>query len=232
MMTSGHSSICAIRMDDVLYCWGHNDSYQLGREPAVGSDSSVVPVTGSLSAKMVSGSDIGACALDLAGAAWCWGGGSSTALGTANGSDTHIPQPVAGTMTFTSIAAGNSHQCALTASGDAYCWGLNSSGELGIGTMGATASIGPQPVTGGHKFVSIMTTNKGNTSHEGTCGITTADDLLCWGLFEPDAIHARAGAAAAAPYHIAPGMKFRGLSKRYIADEVCAIAVDGRAYCW
>jgi alpha-tubulin suppressor-like RCC1 family protein len=233
MMTAGHSSICAIRIeDDVLYCWGHNDSYQLGREPSVQSDSNVAPVSGNLRAKMVSGSDIGACALDVNGGAWCWGGASETALGVGAGSNTHIPNPVVGGMTFNTITAGNTHQCALVVSGEAYCWGSNANGELGIATMSAASGAGPQRVAGNLRFSLIATTNQGNASEEGTCGITTEGDLYCWGLFEPAVIHERIGTRSASPYQIAPGQKFRALSRRYGYDSMCAITTDGHAVCW
>jgi hypothetical protein len=231
MMTAGHSSICAVnRADDVLYCWGHNDSHQLGRAPSVSSDSNVAPVTGNLRARMVSGSNFPACALDLAGAAFCWGntnflGGASSLLGvdpTANGI---APAAVMGGMTFASISNGEGHRCALTSAGEAYCWGQNSAGQLGIGTTTTPSPNTPQRVSGSLRFSHISV-----SWASGTCGITTDDDLYCWGAFTPAVIHDRIGTRALEPYQIARGAKFIALSRGL--ENVCAITTEGHAVCW
>ena len=229
MMTAGHSSICAVnRVDDVLYCWGHNDSHQLGRAPLVSSDSNVAPVTGNLRARMVSGSNFPACALDLNGAAFCWGnflGGPSSLLGLDAAAVSSVPAPVMGGMTFTEISNGESHRCALTLAGDAYCWGSNIVGQLGIGTTATPAPNTPQRVNGNLKFSHISV-----SFPTGTCGITTDKDLYCWGEFTPAVIHERIGARALEPYQIARGAKFIALSRGL--ENVCAITTEGHAVCW
>jgi len=229
MMTAGHSSICGVSAaDDVLYCWGHNDLNQLGREPAVASDSVPAPVAGNIKAKMVSGSNSPACALDLAGAAYCWAG-SAGELGIADTTGRiRTPMPVTGGLTFASIAAGDAHRCAIDPAGDAYCWGSNGDGALGIGTTVPPPDIGPQRVVGGLKFASLTPWWPGTSS--GTCGITLDGDLYCWGAFTPAAIHARIGARATTPYQIARGVKFRGLSRYF--EDVCGITEEGHAVCW
>ena len=232
MTNAGHSAICAVnRADDVLYCWGHNDGNQLGREPTVGSDSVPAPVTGALKAKAVSGSNFQACALDLAGAAWCWAG-TATALGIdQTTTQIRTPQPVMGGLTFTSITTSDAHRCAITTAGDAYCWGNNANGELGIGTTTPAPSAAPQQVLGGLKFKSISSSASiTGVSVNGTCGITTSDDLYCWGAFTPAAIHDRIGARANTPFQIAPGVKFRALTRYF--ENVCGITTAGHAVCW
>lgn len=230
MMSAGHSAICGVnRADDVLYCWGHNDSNQLGRGAVASSDSNVAPVTGNFRARAVSGSNFPTCALDMAGAAWCWGntnfiGGSSTVLGVDAASDPSAPAAVVGGMTFSAISNADDHRCALTTSGDAYCWGSNGKGQLGIGSTVTPTVAGPQRVAGTLKFSYLSVTS------EQTCGITTDHDLYCWGDLTPASIRDRIGAKAQQPYQIAHGAKFIALSRSLSA--VCAITVEGHAVCW
>jgi Fibronectin type III domain/Regulator of chromosome condensation (RCC1) repeat len=79
------------------------------------------------------------CALDSAGAAYCWGENQTGSLGDGTLS-AYSSVPVAvdtsgvlAGQTLTQIAAGNGgyHTCALDSAGAAYCWGLNSFGQLG-----------------------------------------------------------------------------------------------------
>src|SRR5262249_20650866 len=73
------------------------------------------------------------CALNSAGAAFCWGKDSSFQLGNGdfNKVNSTTPIPVAGGNTYSAISAGHDHTCALTTSGVAYCWGSNEQGQLG-----------------------------------------------------------------------------------------------------
>ena len=76
------------------------------------------------------------CALDGAGAAYCWGLDSSGQLG--NNSMTQSPVPVAVStsgvlagQTLTQLAAGNAHVVRAGLGRAAYCWGANGNGQLG-----------------------------------------------------------------------------------------------------
>jgi hypothetical protein len=219
--------VCAIAMPDgTLYCWGRNDHYQLGHEPNATRDSVAKSPGGGFRARAVSASIFRTCALDLGGAAFCWGGQGANApasLGLEGvAAPVTTPQPVAGGLTFTSISVSDGRQCAISASADGYCWG--SSGGLGIGGSTPT-SVGPQLLAGGLKWQWIGTQNV-----RGTCGLTTDGDAYCWGGFEPSALAARIGPLASSPHRIRTGVKFVALS--YTARGPCGITSDGRALCW
>jgi alpha-tubulin suppressor-like RCC1 family protein len=227
MALGGHSTLCAIRAEDsVLYCWGHNDMYQTGREPTTQADSVPAPVTGDLRASAVSVANFSTCALDLSGAPYCWGSGV-TRLGVDQQSG-HVrtPHPVVGAWSFTAISAAEVHQCALTAAGEAYCWGNNGDGQLGVGSRAAPADFGPQRVATDLRFTSIAARGFPNA----TCGITTGADLYCWGLFAPEAVRTRLGDRRAIPQHVMPGVKFRALS--WVWERTCGVTVPGDILCW
>lgn len=214
MSASGHASICAVhRADNDLYCWGHNDIYQLGRGPRIHGDSNIARTANNFRASSVSGSHGRACALDVNGFAYCWANGSRLSLGVA-GPDTGVvvaPTPVLGEIRFSSISTSDYSQCAIAVSGDAYCWG------------GAPA--GPQRVPGNLKFKSIA------TLRSGACAITLANDAYCWGEPIPRDIRETVAMNSRVPFHVMPGTKFRAFSF-YEFHEYCGITIEGRAVCW
>jgi len=86
--------------DGRIYCWGHNESGQLGNLQSVGTDSTVpveVPHPDGLEWSMVSCGFYHACALDVAGRAYCWGKNTKYQLGIGSSSPTKsaTPLPVA-----------------------------------------------------------------------------------------------------------------------------------------
>lgn len=234
MGAGGHSSICGIgAADGVLYCWGHNDLYQLGRVTLPNQfnstdDSTIAPVANNLQARTVSVANQYACALDMSGAAWCWGTFSGQMLGVdaAAPSPIKTPQPVVGGLTFTSIYANWATTCALTVAGEAYCWGDNTKGQLGIGTNTPPAALGPQKVMGDLHFTSVA-----GSLETGFCGITVSGDVYCWGEFSPKSVSDRLGAQSYVPHKLAIGAPVRALS-RVLDKSMCVIATDGRALCW
>ena len=113
-----------------------------------------------------------ACALDQAGAAFCWGFNWRGVLGTGYFGEEYLtPARVAGGHSFTTITTWD-HTCALAASGQAYCWGDNSYGKLGDGTT--IDRLAPVAVAGGLTFADI------SAGGAATCGIV-AGTAHCWG---------------------------------------------------
>jgi alpha-tubulin suppressor-like RCC1 family protein len=119
---------CMIAVGTEVWCWGSNTVGQLG----VG-DLGTVPrpsrrVVGlPPSIRSVTAGWTGACALDGAGAAWCWGAGMSGELGNGGpvqsslvGIQVPLPEPAL------KVDAGRQRACALLASGAVYCWGSRS----------------------------------------------------------------------------------------------------------
>jgi len=227
----GHAQTCGIDSDDaIVYCWGHNDAYQLGRGFLSAQEATPEPVGGSLRATQVSTVNFATCLLDLAGGAHCAGflNVNRRALGIdeTNG-PAERPLPVMGGMTFKSISAGDNGVCGISATDDAYCWGANASGQLGLGTN-TTAPTGPQRVLGGLKFSKLTTVYRAST-----CGITLDGDVYCWGAFAPLSISSRLGERALRPYPLIKGVKFKAFTRSVATlSAVCGVTSDGRVLCW
>lgn len=227
----GHAQTCGVdQSDDVVYCWGHNDAYQLGRGFLSAQEATPEPVGGSLRATQVSTVNFATCLLDPAGAVHCSGSLNvnrrTLGIDETNG-PAERPLPVMGGLTFKSLSTGDNSVCGISSTDDAYCWGSNSSGQLGIGTN-TTAPTGPQRVLGGLKFAKITTVYRSST-----CGITLDGELYCWGAFAPLSISSRLGERALRPYPLIKGVKFKAFTRSAATlSAVCGVTTDGRVFCW
>jgi alpha-tubulin suppressor-like RCC1 family protein len=94
----------------------------------------------------VTAGELGAqtCAVDAAGAAYCWRDNYYGQLGDGSIAGSGIPVAVDATGTrsarlSTRSTLGETHTCAVDAIGAAYCWEDNTFGELGNNTLRGSA---------------------------------------------------------------------------------------------
>jgi hypothetical protein len=95
------------------------------------------------------------CALDTAGAAYCWGDNNSGQLGDHDTTNAAVPVRVdangaAAGRALIQISSAVRHTCALAATGAIFCWGYNGDGDLGEDTTASSnvpVLAGPQPPT-------------------------------------------------------------------------------------
>jgi alpha-tubulin suppressor-like RCC1 family protein len=168
------------------------------------------------------------CALEVGGAAYCWGYNNAGQLGDGTTADSGVggPKAVIGGLLFTSISAGYDKTCGLVMGGKAYCWGDNGFGELGDGTILPSDTLGPREVIGGYLFNSIQ------SGGYHTCGISTLGRTLCWG----DNTYGELGdgtlnpSAANGPQVVIGGLRFTSLGGN--GYNTCALTRRGDAYCW
>ncbi len=164
-ISAGWLFACAVDAAGAAYCWGEGD---LGSDLASSSVPVAVDTSGVLAGHKVSQISAGlgeACALDAAGAAFCWGDADYGELGDGIFSSSSVPvavdtRGVLARKTLTQVSAGAFHVCALDAVGAAYCWGDNNQGDLG--NDGTTAS--DVPVLAGPHAPSGVTALPGDTT--------------------------------------------------------------------
>ena len=141
-VSAGVSHTCGVTTGGVAYCWGRNDSGELGTGSGTAS---LVParVVSSLTFSAVSAGGMFSCGIATGGAAYCWGDNIWNELGGGGlASQRMTPVAVSGNLAFASLNAGYFHVCGMTTSGTAFCWGDNGQGQNGDGTT----SIASAPV--------------------------------------------------------------------------------------
>lgn len=198
---------CGLSTDGAAYCWGVNDSGQLGYgdERPVGVPR---PVRGGLSFGAIEAGWRHTCPLDLSGAAHCWGASSIEESNSGTGPRT--PAPVPGGRTFEAIAARNFQTCGLDAEGAAWCW------------TGSNAE--PVALPGGDRFSMIsLGSNYG-------CGVRLDGVGVCWGDNSGFALGNGTQDDSDEPVPVAGDIEFVSLSSGN--ESSCGLDLDGVVYCW
>ena len=242
LIAAGNAHACMIRAGNA-YCWGANGNGQLGNGSTI-SSSVPVPVFmgGALSGKTLVQIVAGfshTCALDTAGAAYCWGLDSSGQLGNNSTTQSLVPVAVStsGVLSgkiLTQITAGNSHTCALDAAGTAYCWGANGNGQLG--NSSTTPSRVPVAVsTSGVLSGKTLTQITAGSGH--TCALDAAGAAYCWGANGNGQLGNSGTTQSLVPVTVTTSGVLSGkILAEISADEngmyTCALDSTGAAYCW
>ncbi len=163
---------CAIADGDV-WCFGNNDSAQLGngRQGDGGATPTKVLLPGP--ATLLSATQFSSCAL-VQGDIYCWGVNGSGQLGSGSKTplNVSVPSRVVGLQGHVEgVSAGNAHTCAVV-DGAVYCWGYGRLGQIGDGTE--NDALTPKKV-----IPSGATAVSAAGAH--TCALVSGR-IQCWGL--------------------------------------------------
>lgn len=137
--TRGGTS-CAVA-DGRAYCWGRNDSGQLG-DGSTRHRSTPVELSGLSGVTSIETSGSNTCVVSGDGV-YCWGANWAGQLGDGSTGDQRSPVKVDGLGTATAVSVGGDVTCAIVET-RAECWGDNRSGALGDGSSSTSSST---PVT-------------------------------------------------------------------------------------
>lgn len=194
----GQFHTCAIANTGRVYCWGYDNTGQLG-DGTIGGHS-VTPIAVQEISNAVSaaaGNELttndeyvggNACALLSTGHVKCWGY-MKNGLGDGHTTVTAGPVEVSGISDAVAIALSDGrdggenkshddHACAVLSTGRVECWGANSYGQLGDGTT--TPSGTPVPATGVTEAVAVA------VGQRFTCALLAMGAVSCWGNYESE----------------------------------------------
>jgi alpha-tubulin suppressor-like RCC1 family protein len=242
----GHT--CAIVAGEA-WCWGDNTFGQLGNGEIGAAASTTTPVKVIFSDPATRLKDVAvgvnySCAVDLAGAAWCWGNNEYAKLGDftnplapGDSNQPASPQPIKAKFTppapvLTEISASLHHTCALDATGGGWCWGTNEMGELGENSQDNTPHLPLQPVDSGDLPRTGISAIRARGDQ--TCAIIDGA-AECWGQNDGGQLGVDPGTY---PFKLLPtpvyasdlGSGLLGITTGH--DHSCAIRADSTLWCW
>ena len=165
---------CAATRDAAGWCWGSNDTLQLG----VGSDdpslrsNTPVRISAAWKPSTLSSGLRTSCLRHIGTNLACWGYNGNGQLGLGDLQNRSAPTLVSDQLV--SPAIGQMHMCALTPQGEALCWGDGSrSNQLG---PALNMTLTPMPTGASVRFAQLSA----GINH--TCGIELGGNALwCWG---------------------------------------------------
>ncbi len=225
---------CALTADSAAYCWAGRpddvDGWTCGP-----TECGVQPVrVGTQQFRALTVESNHTCALDLSGAAFCWG---FNYMGET-GSDRYETferdlVAVPGGLTFTAIESGRYFTCGLTTGGAVHCWGWGDGGQLGrlevpvcksgplVGLV-EICSFNPLPVTAPSPLHGLTA----GMMH--ACAIGESSRAICWGDNGQGQL-GRRGFGSGTPAAMASDSTWSLLEA---GGATCGIATSGGTYCW
>lgn len=223
-IAAGAAHTCAIKADNSLWCWGDDTYGQLGNGTAYTADQPNPVKVGTSTWAAVAIGNYTTCAIDMTGAAYCWGRNDHGQAGVTGGANVEIPTKLSGTGNWVQISIGGAHACGVKSDGTGYCWGEGNNGKLGNGSGSDVTT--PTAVSGSYTWTQI---SAGDTN---TCGIQTDGSAWCWGedgygqLGNGTAVTAN----QSAPYKISEPGPWANISAG--KEITCGVKVNGSGWCW
>ncbi len=141
------SFVCAIDDAGELWCWGRNDTGQVGDGTFVDANVPLAVETADTFVSVATGAHH-TCAITTSGATRCWGDGFYGQHGSGLLGQSTSPLDVAGGLSFARLESGSHFTCGEITSGGVYCWGSSDTGQLGggYGGMGLFSAV-PVPLS-------------------------------------------------------------------------------------
>ena len=188
-LSAGGIHTCGIDAADRLFCWGNNQSSQLGfaDDTSLGQPA-YVPNPSGIAWGVLTTGESHSCATDTASAhaTYCWGAADGAGSHTAAKVDvpTVVTDSASATVAAVELTGGYNFSCALKASGEVWCWGTNDQGQLGRGDpiVASSAPFYAAKVADPSGLPGTLWSKVSSApGAKSVCGISTLNDLFCWG---------------------------------------------------
>ena len=173
VVSCGTRQTHAIKTDNTLWSWGHNEDGKLGDGTTV-NKSSPVQIGALTDWESVSAGDYHSLAIKTDNTLWAWGAASVGRLGDGTTTAKSSPVQIGALTDWAQVsAAPGSHSAAIKTDGTLWTWGNGGSGRLGHGTTSHLSSPTQVGALTTWAFVAA--------SGSGTFAIKTDGTLWSWG---------------------------------------------------
>lgn len=184
-VATGHQHSCAIARDDKsLWCWGNNETGQLGIS-STAHQPRPVKISHTKGWLMVAAGESHSCAIDRDEIVHCWGINNHGQIGNGYNTNTGLPRLFDASTNWQSIASGYQHSCGLKGSSAPYtlwCSGFNNYGQIGTGATSSQATLVQIRANKNNTIISGWDSLSTGPSHSCAIAINGASHLLfCWG---------------------------------------------------
>lgn len=232
-VAAGVHHSCGITTSGAAYCWGRNQSGQLGDDSTDNRDAPT-PVSGlSSGVTAIRGGELHTCVIRGATATVsCWGDNTHGQIsGTSPFS--RVPAPVSALANILDLDVGHRHSCAVTSAGAVRCWGQQERGRLGNGLEGVAVVSAPTPnvLLPGPTALTDAVQVVAGESH--TCVRRTGGTVACFGDNQVGQLGV--GTLPASATQTGYAQAIPGLSNvSQLAtggNHTCALS-GGSVYCW
>jgi alpha-tubulin suppressor-like RCC1 family protein len=236
-ISAGREHTCALTADGTAYCWGNNESLQLGvprgettcvrrlSDRQVACELRPTRVSGNVRFVHISAGGAHTCGLSDDRRIYCWGDNLHGQLGVPGLRESDTPTLIAVDGLFTDVAAGGEFTCAIRSDASIWCWGANDFGQLGLATIGF-GSASPRPVATLARMARI------SAGERRTCGVSTSGTSYCWGQqwVTRDQFGHEVFRAQSRPQPVQETTSLQWISAG--GTSTCGIESDNQAVCW
>lgn len=225
-VSSGRTHTCAIKQDGSLWCWGNNDSGQLGLGYIDTLKVTTPQRVGTASWRTVEANSAGTtCAIRSDRTLWCWGRNDAGSAGISPaGGQTGDPTQIDPGTKWNVVSLANDVGCAIRQDGTLWCWGQNNNGATGIENGGAPV-VPPTKVGTDTDWFAVA------SNSTATCGLRGAGTLWCWGSNADGMVGVPGAPSGTTAVNVQPAVAdWTSVSTMY--DTLCATRANGSAWCW
>lgn len=233
-VTAGKEHSCALISDGSAYCWGSNETGQLGVEQGeqtctredrhIPCEPRPVAVGGGLKFQSIAAGASHTCGVTLEGRVFCWGDNLWGQLGDPSVRMSDAPIAALSADEFVDVTAGGYHTCALRTDGVVLCWGANLDGQLGQASIGNGSAV-PTPTNTSVRFSSV------SAGDRRTCGRVSDGAVFCWGAMwtaRQDGVDVTRPEGSPSRLLQAPAIRAISVG----TSTTCGISADNGGYCW